>query len=94
MPPITTAAPLLFVLGVSGAREALEDYGRHKSDAYANSLPAHLLRGGRFVDVPTADLRVGDVVRVLNGEVGRVCCCLCVLLCDCVCGSGCVCMFI
>lgn len=68
VPPITTALPLMFVLGVSGTREALEDYARHKADSLTNSAPVQVLRGDEWQTVEAAQLEAGDVVRCVNGQ--------------------------
>ena len=66
---MTTAVALLFVLGTGAVREAVEDYGRHKSDAEANAAPARRFSVHHgFVEVTTADLHVGDIVRVDGNE--------------------------
>ena len=36
----TTIGPLLVVLSINAAKEAVDDYGRHKSDAEVNALTA------------------------------------------------------
>lgn len=69
VPPVTTIVPLLFVLGTSGLREAVEDLARHKADEITNNATAHVLRGGKFKAVRTQDITVGDVIRVDNGQV-------------------------
>jgi len=69
IPPVTTALPLLFVLGVSAAREAVEDYARHEADEETNGTVVEVLRGGEFKPVPQAQLVVGDVVKVHNEQV-------------------------
>lgn len=68
IPPITTALPLVFVLGVSALREALEDYARHKADEATNSATTEVLRDGVFKEVHTQDISVGDVIRVKNEQ--------------------------
>ena len=75
----TTIGPLLVVLSINAVKEAVDDYGRHKSDAEVNARTVEVVRvagagvgpsgrgGAEAVDVERVawrDLRVGDVARV------------------------------
>ena len=70
----TTIGPLLFVLSINAVKEAVDDYGRHKSDAEVNARTVEVVRvkeespdgKKRVVLESTAwrDLRVGDVAKV------------------------------
>ncbi|CAD8196188.1 unnamed protein product [Paramecium octaurelia] len=66
--PFSAIAPLVFVLGLSMAREGWEDYGRHVSDNEVNSTECIILK----TRVPTistwAELSVGDYVLVKKDE--------------------------
>ena len=69
--PVTSLAPLIFVLSVSAIKEAFEDYRRHRSDLETNARVAHVCLSGEAedaADVRWRDVQVGDVVRVLDGE--------------------------
>eukprot|EP00033_Pygsuia_biforma_P003184 GCRY01003493.1.p1 GENE.GCRY01003493.1~~GCRY01003493.1.p1 ORF type:complete len:873 (+),score=237.20 GCRY01003493.1:140-2758(+) len=69
IPPITSALPLMVVLGVSSTREAIEDYRRHKEDKRTNSrLYSVLQKDGSTLSVACQDLKVGDVVRIEKGQ--------------------------
>eukprot|EP00760_Papus_ankaliazontas_P025613 PhM_4_TR2816/c0_g1_i1/m.94162/K14802/DRS2, ATP8A; phospholipid-transporting ATPase len=69
--PLTAVMPLLFVLGVAACKDGFEDYVRHQSDDKANSQPAHVLRNGRLVDIPSSEVVCGDIIKVNKGEEFR-----------------------
>eukprot|EP00759_Apiculatamorpha_spiralis_P023498 PhF_6_TR27177/c0_g2_i1/m.39850/K01530/E3.6.3.1; phospholipid-translocating ATPase len=69
--PLTAIMPLLFVLGVAAAKDGYEDWVRHNSDNQANSIKAHVVRGGVLMDVQSKDVQVGDIIRVDNTEEFR-----------------------
>ena len=59
----TTIGPLLVVLSINAAKEAVDDYGRHKSDAEVNARTVEVVRvtpGSSCGDEPTASRRVPD----------------------------------
>jgi len=59
----TYIAPLVFVLSVTLAKEGSDDYQRFVRDKESNSqLYERFTAGGRLESVPSADIRVGDVV--------------------------------
>ena len=66
-----TVLPLVGVLFVSMAKEAMEDFARHLSDMRNNAELVAVLRKGSqtWVRVPTHTLVVGDFVRITEGEV-------------------------
>lgn len=64
----TTITPLSFVLGVSALKELLEDWKRHQADRQVNNRLVKVLREGTFQTVRWVDVRVGDVVKVLNNQ--------------------------
>lgn len=66
--PTTTILPLVFVLLVALAKQAFEDYNRHKSDNIVNSRPVSVLRGEKFEDVSSSSIRLGDLVLVRAEE--------------------------
>ena len=47
--PFSAIAPLVFVLGLSMIREAVEDYNRHKSDWEVNAMPCTAFKDGKEV---------------------------------------------
>lgn len=75
--PLTTWLPLAVIFGVTAVKEGLDDWGRRKADKSANGRVYAVVRGGLRVNVPSKDVRVGDVlVLVENDEVP----CDCVVL--------------
>ncbi|CAD8207799.1 unnamed protein product [Paramecium pentaurelia] len=66
--PFSAIAPLVFVLGLSMAREGWEDYGRHVSDNEVNSTECIILKQ-RVATISTwAELSVGDYILVKKDE--------------------------
>lgn len=68
--PVTSWAPLIFVLSVTAVREAMEDIKRGKSDTELNFRNTLLYKpeSRTFVEIFWKDVRVGDVVKVVNNE--------------------------
>eukprot|EP01132_Coremiostelium_polycephalum_P003757 gene3757-4677_t len=64
----TTWIPLIFVLLVTAVKEAIEDFKRYQSDNTVNNLPARVIRGNEFVEIPWKQVKVGDIVKVMKGE--------------------------
>ena len=63
--PLATVAPLALVVGLSMAKEALEDWKRFRQDVKVNSRGVSVHSGeGSFVDTSWKDVRVGDIVKV------------------------------
>jgi heavy metal translocating P-type ATPase len=66
-------AAMVIVLMLTGG-EALEDYAEHRSKAELDALltrapsQAHVIRGKKVVDVPVAQIRVGDKFIIKPGE--------------------------
>nr|CCC94924.1 putative phospholipid-transporting ATPase 1-like protein [Trypanosoma congolense IL3000] len=69
--PITAILPLVFVVAVSMVKEGLEEYRRYSADKIANSVEVEVLVNGKIELMPSRDIRVGNVVRVSNGEEVR-----------------------
>eukprot|EP01063_Lacrimia_lanifica_P031426 TRINITY_DN5178_c0_g1_i3.p1 TRINITY_DN5178_c0_g1~~TRINITY_DN5178_c0_g1_i3.p1 ORF type:complete len:1449 (+),score=423.25 TRINITY_DN5178_c0_g1_i3:68-4348(+) len=69
--PITPASaivPLLFVLTTTACKEAWEDWKRHKADKEDNSGLVQVLRGKQWVDTPSMNIRVGDIIKIERNE--------------------------
>eukprot|EP01059_Diplonema_ambulator_P027491 TRINITY_DN4568_c0_g2_i2.p1 TRINITY_DN4568_c0_g2~~TRINITY_DN4568_c0_g2_i2.p1 ORF type:complete len:1224 (+),score=363.47 TRINITY_DN4568_c0_g2_i2:55-3726(+) len=77
--PITAIFPLVFVLAVGAAKDAYEDYHRHKDDEKWNSMPGKtnddgsplsgvVINGKLDASVPSADIQVGDILKIGRGE--------------------------
>ena len=66
----TNLAPLLFVLGVSAVKDALEDYRKHKADDVENNRTTHKVAADTSEeDIKWRDINVGDVIKVKNREL-------------------------
>ncbi|XP_042480914.1 probable phospholipid-transporting ATPase 4 isoform X1 [Macadamia integrifolia] len=62
---VSMIAPLAFVVGLSMAKEALEDWRRFMQDMKVNSRKISIHKGnGRFSYKPWQKVRVGDIVKV------------------------------
>ncbi|KAM1123095.1 hypothetical protein ACFX13_004612 [Malus domestica] len=67
--PISLIAPLVFVVGVSMIKEAVEDWHRFLQDLNVNSRTVKVHVGdGEFIEKPWQGLCVGDVVKVNKNE--------------------------
>lgn len=68
--PLTSFAPLFFVVGVTSIKQAYEDYLRHQSDKELNNRLCHVLRGqsNEMERVRSKDIKVGDIVYIRNNE--------------------------
>jgi phospholipid-translocating ATPase len=60
----TYVAPLVFVLSVTIAKEALDDYKRFKRDKEANSQIYQKLTPLGLVPIPSSEIQVGDYIQV------------------------------
>ena len=66
--PFSAIAPFVFVIFLSVVREGYEDFLRHKSDKELNSSPCEIYRNGQFSRFKWRDIRVGEIIRVKEGE--------------------------
>ncbi|EDV25711.1 uncharacterized protein TRIADDRAFT_56098 [Trichoplax adhaerens] len=66
--PVTSVAPLLFVVTITAIKQAYEDWLRHKSDNKVNNRSIEVVRDGTLKGVPSRNVAVGDVVRVSNEQ--------------------------
>lgn len=66
--PFSAIAPLVFVIGVSLLREAIEDYSRFKNDTMLNNTPTLIFEGGVWQTLPWKSVQVGDFVKVHADE--------------------------
>eukprot|EP00268_Persea_americana_P023564 TRINITY_DN23132_c0_g2_i2.p1 TRINITY_DN23132_c0_g2~~TRINITY_DN23132_c0_g2_i2.p1 ORF type:complete len:977 (+),score=213.52 TRINITY_DN23132_c0_g2_i2:372-3302(+) len=65
VPPMTAIAPLVFVVGISMAKEAVEDWHRLLQDLKVNSRTVKVHIGnGNFKEKTWKSLHVGEVVKV------------------------------
>lgn len=66
--PISSWAPLIFVISLSIIREAFEDLARYKSDVQTNSRKTERYDGGQWYEVEWKDVYVGDILRTKDKE--------------------------
>ena len=60
--------PLVFVIGVSVVRELIEEIKRRRQDHITNNNKALVLKDSKFYEVKWANLKVGDIILVNEGE--------------------------
>src|SRR3990167_8579021 len=66
--PVSSIAPLIFVISLSILREGFEDLTRHKSDLELNASKTARYSCGGWEVCDWKDVLVGDLIRVKNGE--------------------------
>ena len=64
--PLTMWVPLTFIITLSMAKEAVEDYKRHRQDNEQNTTPIERFNGKSMQNCEWKDLVCGDVVRVVR----------------------------
>ncbi len=67
--PASAIAPLCFVLLLSMAREAYEDYKRWQNDKQNNKSSTHVVEGREINHYEWRLIKQGDVIRLVEGEV-------------------------
>ncbi len=65
--PITSIAPLAFVVVVTMIKQGYEDWLRHKADNLFNNRPVKVIRDGVIELIKSKNVKVGDIVK-LEGE--------------------------
>ncbi|XP_068732876.1 LOW QUALITY PROTEIN: phospholipid-transporting ATPase IF-like [Montipora capricornis] len=78
--PVTSILPLAFVITVTAIKQGYEDWLRHKADREVNNRPTKVIREGRIQDVPSKNVKVGDIVQVSENE--EIPCDLVVMSCE------------
>lgn len=67
--PYTWIAPMVAVLLVAILREGVEDYMRYKQDRRTNSqVVERVVSEGRLEETTSKEIRVGDVIKVSEGQ--------------------------
>ncbi|KAF2074244.1 hypothetical protein CYY_004454 [Polysphondylium violaceum] len=66
--PLTSILPLSFVLIITATKEALEDHARYKSDKKNNLEIYTTAREGHLESIFSQDIKVGDIIRIQNGQ--------------------------
>eukprot|EP00055_Hartaetosiga_balthica_P013214 m.66930 g.66930 ORF g.66930 m.66930 type:complete len:1162 (+) comp8199_c0_seq1:30-3515(+) len=64
----TTLVPLVIVLSMTAIKELAEDWKRRKADETVNRRKVKVFRELAFKTVSWTDVKVGDVVKVLNNQ--------------------------
>lgn len=62
--PLTSVIPLVFVISVTAAKQAYEDFLRHRADNMVNRSYVTLIRNGVELDIQCEDIHLGDLVKV------------------------------
>uniref|UniRef100_G1MUV1 Phospholipid-transporting ATPase n=1 Tax=Meleagris gallopavo TaxID=9103 RepID=G1MUV1_MELGA len=68
LPWFTTVVPLVLVLAVSGVKDAIDDFNRHKSDNHVNNRPVQVLINGMLKDEKWMNIQVGDIIKLENNN--------------------------
>jgi len=66
--PVSSISPLVFVLGVTAAKEAYDDIKRARGDSEVNNTKVLALRSGSWEKIRWRDVVVGDIIKVLADE--------------------------
>ncbi|XP_061468769.1 phospholipid-transporting ATPase ID-like isoform X3 [Rhineura floridana] len=64
----TTVVPLILVLTVSAAKDAIDDVNRHASDKQVNNRPVKVLINGSLKDDRWLNVEVGDIIKLENNN--------------------------
>ncbi|XP_055342476.1 phospholipid-transporting ATPase IF-like [Paramacrobiotus metropolitanus] len=64
--PVTSIAPLIFVVSVTAIKQAYEDWLRHKADLQVNNRSVRVLKDGQLQRVQAKHIQVGDIVYVVD----------------------------
>jgi phospholipid-transporting ATPase len=67
--PITSIFPVVFILGVTMVKDGIEDLIRWVTDIRVNGTKFETVRHGELVNVSSANLLVGDIIKVENDEM-------------------------
>jgi phospholipid-transporting ATPase len=65
---VTAIIPLIFVLGVSLIREAIEDFARNNFDYLNNEEEVIVYRNNKFVKSNSKTLRLGEIILVYENQ--------------------------
>ncbi|XP_055617498.1 phospholipid-transporting ATPase IF isoform X2 [Toxorhynchites rutilus septentrionalis] len=61
--PLTSLAPLVFVIAVTATKQGYENYLRYRADNMVNYSLVTVFRSGTELDIRCQDIRHGDIVR-------------------------------
>ncbi|XP_017777528.1 PREDICTED: probable phospholipid-transporting ATPase IM isoform X2 [Nicrophorus vespilloides] len=66
--PVTTALPLIGVLGLTAIKDAYDDFQRHMSDLQVNNRKSQAVKNGKLVKEKWSGVQVGDIIRMDNNQ--------------------------
>ncbi|CAB3364729.1 Hypothetical predicted protein [Cloeon dipterum] len=66
--PTTSLIPLVYVVLLTALKQGYEDFLRHKADRQVNNAPVIVVRNGKEETVKACDLRVGEIVKILDEQ--------------------------
>ncbi|XP_042562980.1 phospholipid-transporting ATPase ID-like [Clupea harengus] len=64
----TTVVPLVLVLFVTAAKDAIDDINRHRSDKKVNNRKVQVLINGELRSDKWMDVQVGDIIKLENNQ--------------------------
>ncbi|KAL0979847.1 hypothetical protein UPYG_G00190590 [Umbra pygmaea] len=64
----TTVVPLVLVLSVTAAKDAMDDINRHRSDNQVNNRKVTVLIGGELRSEKWMNVQVGDIIKLENNQ--------------------------
>ncbi|XP_076127026.1 phospholipid-transporting ATPase ID [Alosa pseudoharengus] len=64
----TTVVPLVLVLFVTAAKDAIDDINRHRSDKKVNNRKVQVLINGELRSEKWLDVQVGDIIKLENNQ--------------------------
>ncbi|KAK2911066.1 hypothetical protein QQF64_026704 [Cirrhinus molitorella] len=64
----TTVVPLVFVLSVTAAKDAIDDINRHRSDRKVNNRKVNVLINGKLISEKWMNVQVGDIIKLENNQ--------------------------
>ena len=67
--PISSIAPLIFVILLSMIREGIEDLSRHQNDKILNNSPCKIYRDGKFVLGSWTEVLIADILLIEADEI-------------------------
>lgn len=69
MSPVTSIAPLVFVVAVTSVKQAYEDWLRHKADLQVNNRAVRVLRNGELHRIKAKDVMVFQLIKTKERDV-------------------------
>ena len=66
--PITSLAPLIFVVSTTALKQGYEDYLRHKMDRATNNRMFPVLRAGGMKNMRSEEIEIGDIISVKDHQ--------------------------